>query len=76
MINNNSSYSNEHKNINENNNSKNHTKNELISNIDNNLDQEKTEEDIIFQTNSCLDGQSFFKSINSILWIIFIIGPS
>ena len=63
MINNKTSTSNEHKNINKNNNSKNHTKNDLISNIDNNLDQEETEEDIIFQTNSCFDEQSFYKSI-------------
>ena len=63
MNNNNTGNPNEIKNIKESTSSQNHTKNDLIINIDNNLDTEKTEEEIIFQTNSCFDDQSFFKSI-------------
>ena len=64
MINNNTSNSNQNKNIKEINNSKSYTRKDLNSDINHNLDEEKTEEEIILQTNSCFDGQSFYKSIN------------
>ena len=60
MNNNNTGNPNELKNIKESNSSQNNTKNDFE---DNNLNTEKTEEDIIFQTNSCFDEQSFYKSI-------------